>query len=118
MDMSVMDMSDMGGDDSMSGTLSAAGVDLNQTQAADFLDDILDDTVFQVTGNQYARYFWYGVVVVIGIAGLLNIAQKATLEMRCADRFHRRHSNSLTSSSELDMLPQAEYDRQNRIIHS
>lgn len=54
--------------------LSPAGVDFsNETQANDFLGSLLDDTTLQVTGNAYARYFWYGVVVVIGIASAINL---------------------------------------------
>jgi ferric-chelate reductase len=63
--------------------LNASGVDFsNETQAMDFLGDMLDDTVFQVIGNQYARYFWYGVVVVIGIAAIFNVTQKVELRQR------------------------------------
>lgn len=54
--------------------LSPAGVDFsNETQANDFLGSLLDDTTLQVKGNAYARYFWYGVVVVIGIASAINL---------------------------------------------
>ena len=35
----------------------------------DFLDKILDDSHLQVSGNAYARYFWYGIALVIAIAG-------------------------------------------------
>lgn len=78
-----MDM-DMGGDSpSSSSPLNATGVDFsNETQAFDFLQEILDDSTLGVIGNQYARYFWYGVVVVIGIASLCNIAQRSVLWMR------------------------------------
>lgn len=70
-----------GGDSST--PLSSSGVDFsNYTQALNFLADILDDSVFQVTGNQYARYFWYGVVVIISIAGVFNVVETATLKHR------------------------------------
>ena len=63
--------------------LSDNGVDLsNQTQAMDFLEDILDDADFQIDGNAFARYFWYGIVVVIGIAAICNVIQKTTLQQR------------------------------------
>ena len=71
------------GDDSSSIPLNDTGVDFsNMTQAMDFLGQILDDTDFQVIGNAFARYFWYGIVVVIGIAAGFNIIQKTTLRMR------------------------------------
>ena len=71
------------GDDSSSMPLNDTGVDFsNMTQAMDFLGKILDDTDFQVIGNAFARYFWYGIVVVIGIAAGFNIIQKTTLRMR------------------------------------
>lgn len=63
--------------------LNSSAVDFsNATQAFNFLQEILDDSVFQVTGNQYARYFWYGVVVVIGIAGIINVVETVTLKNR------------------------------------
>lgn len=74
-------MSSMG--DSSSGALSPDGVDFsNSTQANDFLTELLDDSTLMVTSNQYARYFWYGVVVVIGLAALVNIFTQLTLRMR------------------------------------
>jgi ferric-chelate reductase len=72
-------MSGMGG----GGSLNASGVDFsNRTQAMAFLAAMLDDSVFQVDGNTYARSFWYGVVVVIGLAGMANAISRATLHMR------------------------------------
>jgi hypothetical protein len=73
----------MGGGSSSSSPLNATGVDFsNETQAFNFLQEILDDSTLGGIGNQYARYFWYGVVVVIGIASLCNIAQKSVLWTR------------------------------------
>jgi ferric-chelate reductase len=64
-------------------TLNATGVDFtNETQAFDFLEEILDDSTFQVTGNEFARYFWYGAVVVIGITAMVNVVQKAIQRTR------------------------------------
>lgn len=64
--------------------LNASGVDFsNDTQAMDFLGEILDDSDLQISGNAFARYFWYGVVVVIGIAAIFNVIQKTTLRLRC-----------------------------------
>jgi ferric-chelate reductase len=77
-----MDMGGMGGGVS-SGALNDSGVDFaNETQAFNFLQEILHDSVLQVSGNQFARYFWYGVVVVIGIATIFNVVQQATLNSR------------------------------------
>ena len=62
----------------MSGTLSPAGVDFsNETQAFNFMQEILDDSVFQPQSILYSVYFWYGTVVVIAIASLINISQAA-----------------------------------------
>ena len=70
------------GDDSSS-ALNASGIDFsNATQAMDFLGEILDDSDLQISGNAFARYFWYGVVVVIGIAAISNIIQRTTLQLR------------------------------------
>jgi ferric-chelate reductase len=80
MDMTMM--MGMGGDSSDS-PLNASGVDFsNSTQAANFLGEIFDDTVFQVDGNMYARTFWYGVCAVIGTSAFFNIVQKITFRMR------------------------------------
>lgn len=76
-------MSSMGGNDSSASPLNASGVDFsNATQAMDFLGDMLDDTIFQVDGNAFARYFWYGMVVCIGIAAIHNTIWRVTLKMR------------------------------------
>jgi ferric-chelate reductase len=63
--------------------LYATGYDLtNATQAFDFLSQMLDDSILQIYGNEYARDFWYGVVVVIGLAGILNLIWRVTLKLR------------------------------------
>jgi ferric-chelate reductase len=73
---------DMGAD-SISAPLNDTGVDFsNGTQAFSFLQEMLDDSDFQITSNAFARYFWYGVVIVIGIAAVANIVQMTTLKMR------------------------------------
>lgn len=82
MDMSGMDMGD---GDGMDMPLNDAGVAFsNMSQAEDFLSQILDDTDFQVIGNAYARYFWYGVVAIVGISAIFNVIQRTTLRMRYA----------------------------------
>ena len=45
----------------------------NESAQMDFLMALLDDTELQVISNTYATRFWYGVVVVIGLATLLNL---------------------------------------------
>ncbi|KAF7912777.1 uncharacterized protein EAF01_001798 [Botrytis porri] len=81
-----MDMSDgmtMGGAPTDGSALNATGFELsNMTQAADYLGEILDDSVFQIDGNAAARNFWYGVCAVIGIAAFFNFAQKTTIFFR------------------------------------
>lgn len=73
---------DMGGDSS-NAPLNATGVDFNNsTQAADFLSALLDDDQLKVTGNAYARYFNYGLAVIVGIAALFRIARWLTLKAR------------------------------------
>jgi hypothetical protein len=77
-----MDMSGMDGS-STDGPLTAVGVDFsNSTQAADFLGEILDDTVFQVQANAYARRFWYGICAVIATFAFFNLIQKVTANIR------------------------------------
>ncbi len=63
--------------------LNDSGVDFsNFTQAYNFQQEILDDTILQVIANSYARYFWYGTVALIGIATLFNFGRKLHLHMR------------------------------------
>jgi ferric-chelate reductase len=77
-----MDMS-MGGGSSSLMPLNDSGVDFsNFTQAYNFQQEILDDTILQVIANAYARYFWYGIVVVIGLACISNISRRIHLRLR------------------------------------
>ncbi|KAE9378406.1 ferric reductase-like protein like transmembrane component [Stipitochalara longipes BDJ] len=46
----------------------------NESAQMNFLMALLDDTELQVISNSYARRFWYGVVVVIGLAALIKSA--------------------------------------------
>ena len=63
--------------------LYPAGYDLtNATQAMDFLSQMLDDSILQIYGEEYARNFWYGVVVVIGLAAILNLIWRVELKLR------------------------------------
>ena len=54
----------------------------NETQAFNFLQDILDDSYLQIIGNRYARYFWYGIVVLISIATICNLILVGILRAR------------------------------------
>lgn len=66
-----------------SGPLSPDGVDFsNATQAQDFLSQILDDDELKIIGNAYARYFWYGIVVTIGVAAIFHWTYWLTLKLR------------------------------------
>jgi len=66
-----------------SGPLSPAGVNFSDPeQASDFLGDLLNDDQLKVIGNAYARYFWYGVVVVIGIASVFHWTRRLMFQMR------------------------------------
>jgi ferric-chelate reductase len=70
---------------SESGALSTAGVNMtNATEQfrMDFLTKILDDTELQFISNSYARRYWYGVVVVIGLAAVLNIVMRVASHWR------------------------------------
>lgn len=69
--------------------LSTAGLDMsNVTVQSDFLAQLLQDTDLQVIAGSYARRFWYGVVVVIGLAALFNIIT-----------LFRSHSRQATTNS-------------------
>lgn len=114
-------MSDMGmgmgtgmgtGGDGFSVPLNASGVDFsNETQALNFLGEMLDDTVFQVDGNAFARYFWYGMVVFIGIAGICNVTWRVTLKLRCVLESRLHHAGSFVDrAAESELLPPTGYD--------
>jgi ferric-chelate reductase len=72
-------------DSSMSGGagLTDAGLDMsNYSVASDFLDALLDDTTLQQTDYAIARAFWYGIVIVIVLAGMINWSQWGLLKLR------------------------------------
>lgn len=48
----------------------------NETQAINFLSQLLDDSVLQYNAQDFSRYFWYGIVAVIGLFSLFNILSK------------------------------------------
>ncbi len=73
----------MGGGSSSLMPLNDSGVDFsNFTQAYNFQQEILDDSILQVIANTYARYFWYGTVVVIGLGCISNISRRIHLRLR------------------------------------
>ena len=90
------------GDDSSS-ALNASAVDFsNHTQAMEFLEQLLDDSDLQISGNAYAKYFWYGIAVVLAIAAIINIVQKITLRLRYAHSLTIRngmHANVMRESA-------------------
>jgi hypothetical protein len=78
-----MSMGMGGGDSSGLVPLNDSGVDFsNFTQAYDFQQEILDDSILQVIANAHARYFWYGICVVIAIGFLSNITRRVHLHLR------------------------------------
>ncbi|OKL63183.1 hypothetical protein UA08_01378 [Talaromyces atroroseus] len=55
------------------GWLSASGVDFsNKTQAAAFLHDLKHQMFLPIQGAAYARYFWYGIIVVVVVTAIFN----------------------------------------------
>jgi ferric-chelate reductase len=96
MDMG-MDM-DMGSD-SAPAPLNDTGVDFsNETQAMDFLGEILDDSYFQPQSIQFSQYFWYGVVAVIFVAAIVNINHRLIAKSRCVNSSPVCLAGLLTSS--------------------
>lgn len=72
-------------DSSMSGGpgLTDVGLDMsNYTVASDFLAALLDDTTLQQSDYAIARAFWYGLVIVIVLAGIVNWSQWGLLKLR------------------------------------
>lgn len=63
--------------------LSSDGVDFsNVTDASNFLEGLLDDSVYQLDGNARARYFWYGIAALIGVTAILNLRWRLDLRSR------------------------------------
>jgi hypothetical protein len=82
MDNTMTGMTDLTGQPTLT-PLYATGYDLqNETQAMDFLSMMLDDSILQTWANEYARYFWYGIVTVIGLAAFHNLLWRMNLELR------------------------------------
>ena len=63
--------------------LSAIGINLrNTTEASEFLEDLLDDSVLQYDGIKYSKFVWYGIVAAISLAAAVNVCQKAKMHKR------------------------------------
>ncbi|CAK1356680.1 Ferric/cupric reductase transmembrane component 7 [Cercospora beticola] len=86
-----MDMSmDMSSTSSIE-PLSAEGVDFsNRTQASAFLEDLLDDTYLKIDGANHAKYFWYGIVVFIGVTMLFKLMRWLILQKRLREAARRK----------------------------
>ena len=54
----------------------------NETQAAEFLEQMLDDSILKYDAQKYSRYFWYGVLVFIGMVAAYNAVWKGTMILR------------------------------------
>ena len=68
------------------GRLSPNGVDFsNETQATEFLEALLNDDDLKIVGNDYARYFWYGIAVAVSIAALFNLIRWAISHTRLVE---------------------------------
>ena len=68
---------------STAGPLNTTGVDFsNETQAADFLAALLDDSELSVTANTFSTYFWFGVVALVGVVAVYNVALDMQLKAR------------------------------------
>ena len=82
---------DMGRAPGSIGPLEPNSVDFaNQTQASDFLGALLNDDELKVIGNAHARYFWYGMAVVVVIATLSNLTHRLILRARSVKVSSRR----------------------------
>ena len=63
--------------------LSDAGLDMgNYSVAFDFLQTILDDGALQPYDWIITGVFWYGILVVIGIATVMNLTRWVVLKTR------------------------------------
>ncbi|MCJ1405710.1 hypothetical protein MMC11_008940 [Xylographa trunciseda] len=90
-----MDMSGGGSAMPMGGPgLSDMGMDMsNDTVASDFLQAMLDDTDLQPFDWAITGAFWYGIVVVISLAAVMNFVRWATLKTRYSQNYLNCRSN-------------------------
>ncbi len=102
-------------DNSMSGGpgLTDAGLNMsNYTVASDFLAALLDDTTLQQSDYAIVRAFWYGVAIVIVLAGMVNWSQWGLLKLRSVTLdIVLIMGRSLTPSLDCVQLQQTVHDR-------
>jgi hypothetical protein len=55
---------------------------MNNTQASDFLEALLDDTVLQRIANDYAVSFWIAVAITVAVFAISRVAQWLIRDMR------------------------------------
>jgi hypothetical protein len=77
----------------------------NGSVQMDFLTALLDDTELQVISNFYARSFWFGTIVVIGIATLLNLFLRVRTGLRQVINCQQLRRLALTLLSGSSLLP-------------
>ena len=51
----------------------------NETQAMDFLAQLLDDSALQYIARDFSRYFWYGIAAIIAIFSAKNLLRSGSL---------------------------------------
>ena len=54
----------------------------NETQASDFLGQLLDDHILKYDAQKFSRNFWYGIVVFIALCASYNVLWRSTLGLR------------------------------------
>ena len=59
------------------GALSPNDIDFNnKTQASEFVEALLDDSMLKIESNAYGRRFWYGIVTVVVLAAVFNASNR------------------------------------------
>ena len=54
----------------------------NETEAMDFLGQLLDDSILKYDAQAYSRYFWDGTVVLIVACAAYNVFWRSSLILR------------------------------------
>ena len=100
MDMGTSDMLSVGD----SGPLTSAGFNMsNVTDAANFLDAILDDSDFMPLNKDIVKAFWYAMVIVIGIAGIYNAYTLIVTTARSVDELYSDQKMLLSASLDYEL---------------
>ena len=106
MDMGTSDMMGVGD----SGPLTSAGFNMsNATDAANFLDAILDDSDFMPLNKDIVKAFWYGMVVIIGIAGFYNAYTLIVTMARSVDELYSGWKTLLSASLDYELRQRTSY---------